>query len=154
KGFVSCHGKLASDDLRITSDNRNIGDENTFAAIVGERYNPLKDLNKLKGKIKYIIFESSSDHSFMNTDEFTFIEVKEMIPFLQEMAKKIAEDFQKENVLIAIAGSNGKTTTKEMLSHTLKYCDVSYISTQKNHNNHLGVPLTLFQIRPDTKFAV
>lgn len=154
KGFLRSHGELGDEFLKITSDNRDIMDHNTFAAIVGERYNPLSDLEKLRGKIKYIICESTSFTQDLLNDDFVFVEVKNLIEFLQDIGKSIAVNFQKENILIAVAGSNGKTTTKEMLSHALKFCGQSYISTQKNHNNHLGVPLTLFQIRPETKFAV
>lgn len=55
--------------------------------------------------------------------------------------------------VLAITGTNGKTTTKELVSTVLsrKY---RTIYTQGNFNNHIGVPLTLLRITPDTEFAV
>ncbi len=55
--------------------------------------------------------------------------------------------------VIGIAGSNGKTTSKELISQVLKQ-KYSIISTQSNFNNHIGVPLTLLTIRPETELAV
>ena len=52
--------------------------------------------------------------------------------------------------LIALTGTNGKTTTKELL---FKVLSISYncIATQNNFNNHIGVPLTLLNIKPNTE---
>lgn len=55
--------------------------------------------------------------------------------------------------VIAIAGSNGKTTTKELVSDVLK-CKYNIIKTEGNLNNHIGVPLTLLRIRKSTEIAV
>lgn len=55
--------------------------------------------------------------------------------------------------IIAITGSNGKTTTKEMLYDILKD-EFKTIRTLKNYNNHQGVPLTLLNIKEDTEYAI
>ena len=55
--------------------------------------------------------------------------------------------------VVAIGGSNGKTTTKEMMASVLGTGFVVHMS-QGNRNNHLGVPLTLLQLRADTQIAV
>jgi UDP-N-acetylmuramoyl-tripeptide--D-alanyl-D-alanine ligase len=55
--------------------------------------------------------------------------------------------------VIGIGGSNGKTTTKELLYQVLASAFPS-IATQGNLNNHIGVPLTLLRIRPETEFAI
>lgn len=55
--------------------------------------------------------------------------------------------------LIAVTGSNGKTTTKDMIAHLLAGKFKVY-KTYKNYNNHLGVPLSLLSIRPDHDLAV
>ena len=55
--------------------------------------------------------------------------------------------------VIGIGGSNGKTTTKELLFQVLSAAFPS-IATQGNLNNHIGVPLTLLRIRPETEFAI
>jgi len=55
--------------------------------------------------------------------------------------------------LIALTGSNGKTTTKEFC-HTILSQKFPTLCTKGNLNNHIGVPLTLLQLRPQHKFAV
>lgn len=55
--------------------------------------------------------------------------------------------------VIAVTGSNGKTTAKDMLYHILSGV-VRSIRSHKSFNNHVGVPLTLFQMRPDDVYAV
>ena len=55
--------------------------------------------------------------------------------------------------IIAITGSNGKTTTKEMLYDILKD-EFKTIRTLKNYNNHQGVPLTLLNIKEETEYAI
>jgi UDP-N-acetylmuramoyl-tripeptide--D-alanyl-D-alanine ligase len=58
--------------------------------------------------------------------------------------------------LLAVTGSNGKTTVKEMLASILavRYGDQGRLATQGNLNNEVGVPLTLFGLRPEHRAAV
>ncbi len=57
--------------------------------------------------------------------------------------------------VIAVTGSNGKTTTKEMLAQIFRHAlGKRCIATEKNYNNHIGLPFTLFSIRRDTRVAV
>lgn len=58
--------------------------------------------------------------------------------------------------IIAVTGSNGKTTTKEMLAAILRAWlgDDAVLATQGNLNNHIGVPLTLLRLRPEHRAAV
>ncbi|MEW9667357.1 UDP-N-acetylmuramoyl-tripeptide--D-alanyl-D-alanine ligase [Ammoniphilus sp. 3BR4] len=55
--------------------------------------------------------------------------------------------------IIAVTGSNGKTTTKDMIAHILGHKKNIY-KTYKNFNNHLGVPLSILQIQPNHEMAV
>jgi UDP-N-acetylmuramyl pentapeptide synthase len=56
-------------------------------------------------------------------------------------------------VLIGLTGSNGKTSTKDLLASALAQVGAT-LATAGNFNNHLGVPLTLLRLRPEHKFAV
>jgi UDP-N-acetylmuramoyl-tripeptide--D-alanyl-D-alanine ligase len=77
--------------------------------------------------------------------------VEDVLSALQHLAKYHREQF---NIpFIAITGSNGKTTTKELVSTVLATRYKTY-TTQGNLNNHIGVPLTLLRIRPDAEMAV
>ncbi len=57
--------------------------------------------------------------------------------------------------IVAVTGSNGKTTTKEMLAQIFKVAlGKNCIATEKNYNNHIGVPFTLFRISESTRVAI
>ncbi len=70
---------------------------------------------------------------------------------LQDLARHHRKQMQAK--VIGIGGSNGKTTTKE-LTAAVAAKKFNTIATQANLNNHIGVPLTLLRIRPETEIAV
>ena len=77
--------------------------------------------------------------------------VKDALKTLQELATYHRNRFRIP--VIAITGTNGKTTTKELIGTVLsrKY---RTLATSGNLNNHIGVPLTLLRLRPDTEIAI
>ena len=79
------------------------------------------------------------------------IRVADVLETLQELALHHRKQF---NIpFIAITGSNGKTTTKELVHAVLSSTFLTY-TTKGNLNNHIGVPLTILSVRPDAEFAV
>lgn len=84
-------------------------------------------------------------------DDYRWVYVEDCETTLQQLGRYHRE--QLEIPVIAIAGSNGKTTTKELIQAVIstKYC---CFSTPGNLNNHLGVPLSLLQIGKHHEFAV
>jgi UDP-N-acetylmuramoyl-tripeptide--D-alanyl-D-alanine ligase len=95
-----------------------------------------------------------SDASYCNNSyskEIAFLSVKDTILAFQELASSYRLLMDKP--VIGITGSNGKTTTKDMVAHLLskKY---NVHKTTGNYNNHLGLPLTLLQVRPHHEVVV
>lgn len=84
-------------------------------------------------------------------EEFAFVLVKDT----EKAFAQIASFYRSKLTIpiIAVTGSNGKTTTKDIISHVLGYKKKVY-KTFKNLNNHLGVPLSLLQIQPNDELAV
>src|SRR5690606_6076902 len=84
-----------------------------------------------------------------------FVPVTDSVKFLQELAQAHVQDWKEgspQRKVFAISGSNGKTTHKEMLAHILKsILPGKVIATEKNNNNHLGVPLTLLPVNEKTE---
>ena len=79
------------------------------------------------------------------------IPVRDALQTLQDLALHHRRQF---NIpFIAITGSNGKTTTKELVHAVLSSTYLTY-TTQGNLNNHIGIPLTILSVRPDAEFAV
>ncbi len=87
------------------------------------------------------------------TNEVTdrIILVDDVLTTLQALAKHHRRQF--DIPFIAITGSNGKTTTKELIHAVLSSAYTVY-TTQGNLNNHIGVPLTILSVKPDAQFAV
>jgi UDP-N-acetylmuramoyl-tripeptide--D-alanyl-D-alanine ligase len=77
--------------------------------------------------------------------------VRDTLVALGQIAKMVRTRLHP--VVVGITGSNGKTTVKEMLASILRQQD-EVLATQGNFNNELGVPLTLFRLRPEHRFAV
>lgn len=132
----------------ISTDSRSIEKDCVFVAIKGERF----DGNDFAYKVASdgIAACVIADRNDLPHHERLFI-VDDSISTLQQLAKLHRERI---NIpVIGITGTNGKTTTKELTAAVLskKY---NIIYTQGNYNNHIGVPLTLLQMRPDTEMAV
>lgn len=86
-----------------------------------------------------------------NDDFWNLVVVKDPLIALQQLALLHRNTFHIP--FIAITGSNGKTTTKELI-HAVLSTKYRTCTTEGNLNNHIGVPLTLLRIQPGTEMAV
>ena len=132
----------------ITTDSRNISKDCVFVALKGEHF----DGNDFALRVaeEGIAACVIADRNDLPKHERLFV-VDDSLKALQELAKYHREKLG--TPIIGITGTNGKTTTKELISAVLaKKYDI--IFTQGNFNNQLGVPLTLLRIKPETELAV
>jgi UDP-N-acetylmuramoyl-tripeptide--D-alanyl-D-alanine ligase len=151
----------SSEWLKYSTDSRTYTDEFVFFAITGEKFNAVENLDfVLKNNCPVVIYTQNSKNTeviekLKNENKIThFIAVEDTIKSIQELATMHIEYFKSKDVpIIAISGSNGKTTHKEMLGHILTNIlgEESVVITQKNNNNHLGVPFTILQNDENTK---
>lgn len=130
----------------ITTDTRSIGKGQIFFALKGNTFNGNEYASKA--------IESGAILSVIDEEKFVgkqTILVKDVLSTLQELAKIHREKLDIK--VLAITGSNGKTTCKELVSRVLSK---KYIvaATAGNFNNHIGVPLTILGWPKDTNFAV
>lgn len=131
----------------VSIDTRKIQSNSLFVAIKGDRF----DANTfaaeaLEKGASYVIIDNESYY----IDERTIL-VKDSLSTLQELAK-----FHRRYLnlpIIALTGSNGKTTTKELIQVVLakKYRTKATVG---NLNNHIGVPLTLLSFNKETEIGI
>ncbi|MBO7287443.1 MAG: UDP-N-acetylmuramoyl-tripeptide--D-alanyl-D-alanine ligase [Bacteroidales bacterium] len=140
--------QLYSEKYIVTTDSRKVEPGCVFVALKGEHF----DGNDFAYQVANDNIAACviADRKDLPHHERLFI-VDDSLTTLQELAKLHREKCN--TPIIGITGTNGKTTTKELVASVLsqKY---NIIYTQGNFNNHLGVPLTLLQIKPDTEIAV
>ena len=131
----------------VSTDSRENVTNKIFFALSGENFNGNKFVtDALKKGAQLCIID---DPTYLIEGKCML--VSNVLSALQELAKYHRKKCSA--IVLAITGSNGKTTTKEIISSILaSYTDI--ISTQGNYNNHIGVPLTLLNIEPSTKIAV
>ena len=136
----------------LSTDSRNYGNEGLFFCLYGESFDGFDFCEQvIKKQCKNIVFRSNQknikrrDELKSKYKDVNFIETKDPIVFLQKLAVERVKTFKKAgNKIIAITGSNGKTTTKEMLRFILsKKFNNKVFATHGNLNNHIGVPLTI-----------
>ncbi|PLR86300.1 UDP-N-acetylmuramoyl-tripeptide--D-alanyl-D-alanine ligase [Bacillus canaveralius] len=77
--------------------------------------------------------------------------VEDTLLALQELAANYRDELSTK--IIGITGSNGKTTTKDMMASVLSL-EYKVQKTEGNFNNHIGLPLTVLQLKPETEMAV
>ena len=133
---------------KVTIDSRNIEKNDLFFAFSGESFNAATLAeNAIDTGALAVIVEQKE---FENENRNIFY-VPSTLKFLQDLAKHHRN--QLEIPIIGLTGSNGKTTTKEIIHAVLsqKY-SVQY--TFGNLNNHIGVPLSLLSIKPEHEIAV
>ncbi|HEY8659789.1 MAG TPA: UDP-N-acetylmuramoyl-tripeptide--D-alanyl-D-alanine ligase, partial [Hanamia sp.] len=131
----------------VQTDSRKLQKDDLFFALKGPNFNGNNFAKQaLETGAAYVF----SDEPLPFSDE-RIIQVKDVLQTLQQLAKFHREQF---NIpFIAITGSNGKTTTKELVHEVLSSSYITY-TTKGNLNNHIGIPLTILKIEPDAQMAV
>lgn len=131
----------------VSTDSRKVKPGSIFFALKGESFNG----NEFAGRA----LESGAAYAIVDDSGYVVNEscilVDDVISTLQALSKYHRLQF---NIpVIAITGTNGKTTTKELICRVLskKY---RTLATQGNLNNHIGVPLTLLSLTSDTEVAI
>ncbi len=131
----------------VQTDTRKLKAGDIFFALKGDNFNGNKFAQQAidAGAVCAVI-----DEPAFEIPGKTFL-VPDVLIALQALAKYHREQF---NIpFIAVTGSNGKTTTKELIHAVLSSHYTTY-TTEGNLNNHIGVPLTLLKIKDDAQMAV
>jgi len=137
--FLECNG--------VCTDTRSITKGSLFIALKGPNFNANAFAAEALGKgSRYVVVDDPS----VATDD-RFLLVPDGLKTLQDLGTHHRRTF---NVpVIGITGTNGKTTTKELV-HAVLSADRPTLATSGNLNNHIGVPLTLLRLTSEHRIAI
>ncbi|MCK9613405.1 MAG: UDP-N-acetylmuramoyl-tripeptide--D-alanyl-D-alanine ligase [Bacteroidales bacterium] len=131
----------------IVTDTRKLLPDSLFFALKGEKFNGNKFAKQaMENNVAYAII----DEAEYKTDDRTIL-VDNTLECLQQLAAYHRS--QLSVPVIGITGSNGKTTTKELIYEVLSHKFKTY-ATKGNMNNHIGVPLSILEIKPEHEIAI
>ena len=132
----------------ISTDSRKINSSTLFIALKGEKFDGHDFIKDVLSKGAPLTI---SDHPIEGTDPTRVIIVKDTLKPFGQLASYNRSLYK--GTVIALTGSSGKTTTKELLKQTLSNYGKTY-ATSGNFNNHIGVPRSLLDIDMDAKFTI
>ncbi len=131
----------------ISTDSRNIINNSIFWALKGEKFDGNKFVeNALKSGASYAVSDNKKNKA---KDQIIYVE--NSLKALQSLANYHRNQLNIK--IIAITGTNGKTTTKELTAKVLS-SKFNVSATKGNFNNHIGVPLTLLSFIKNTEFGI
>ncbi len=137
----------------VSTDTRTMKPGAVFIALRGERYDAhefVKEALK-KGARAIVVEEAWFEAHKRQASKYPLLVVKDTFEYFTSFAYLYRKRF--DCPIIAVTGSNGKTTTKELLTSILKK-RYRVNATVGNQNNHIGVPLTLFRLSPSHNICV
>lgn len=141
KRFLTCTG--------VSTDTRKINSGDLFFALKGPNFNANEFASKaLEIGASAVVVD---DIAFFEENDERYFIVEDALTCLQKLANH--HRHQLTIPIIGLTGSNGKTTSKELLNAVLKQ-KFNTLATTGNLNNHIGVPLTLLQIKPEHEIAI
>lgn len=138
----------------IQTDTRKLKSGDLFFALKGPSFNANHFAQQaIDAGAAYAIVDESPE-----MENNRILKVEDVLSSLQDLAKYHRQQFNtmpdgRQVPFIAITGSNGKTTTKELAHEVLSSTYTTY-TTQGNLNNHIGIPLTILKIKPDAEIAI
>jgi len=133
---------------RVSTDSRVVAAGDLFFAIRGDRFDGNRFVVEAakRGAVAAV-----ADGDLAEIPAVPVLRVRDSLEALATLAREHRKTLR--GTLIAITGSNGKTTTKDMLHHVLSR-GARTTKSQKSFNNHIGVPLTLLAAAAEDEFVV
>jgi UDP-N-acetylmuramoyl-tripeptide--D-alanyl-D-alanine ligase len=136
----------------ISIDSRTIQRGEVFFALNGKHYDGHKFIKEAMKKGALAIVYSKEYQYTISQKNIFFIKTYDTLVALGKLANYYRKKFTNTKI-IGITGSNGKTTTKEMLFKILRTYGKT-IASKNNFNNRIGVPLSIFSLDYNVKYAV
>jgi UDP-N-acetylmuramoyl-tripeptide--D-alanyl-D-alanine ligase len=139
---------------RVSIDTRTLRPGDVFFALPGPRFDGHQFLNAAAQKQAQAVVLQRLDPDLRpgSNGGPDVVQVPDTLAALQDVAR-FARSRVSKTTFIGLTGSNGKTTTKDMLAAILRRAGKT-LSTRGNLNNHIGLPLMLTELEPDHQYAL
>ncbi|MED5354667.1 MAG: UDP-N-acetylmuramoyl-tripeptide--D-alanyl-D-alanine ligase [Bacteroidota bacterium] len=137
--FLKCRG--------VSTDSRKLESGNLYISLKGPNFNGNSFAKEALDKGASYAIVDEKEYAINDS----YILVDDCLDTLQELATHHRRNSKAK--ILALTGSNGKTTSKELIYSVLK-SKLNTIATTGNLNNHIGVPLTLLSIQAETQIAI
>jgi len=138
---------------RVHTDSRSLQPGDLFVALRGERFDGNQFIAQAKAQGAVAVLCEATGEAAAVAQGLPALVVPDARLALGELAAGWRAQF--DLPVIAVTGSNGKTTVTQMIASILRaHAGEDALSTQGNLNNDIGVPLTLFNLRPHHRIAV
>jgi len=148
-----CSGDMGTPVLRVHTDTRSISPGDLFVALQGDTFDANTLLHQAQAQGAAAVLCRSGLALELVPANLPRIEVPDTLVALGQLAHAWRAQF--DLPLIAVAGSNGKTTVTQMIASILQaHASDDSLATQGNLNNAIGVPLTLLRLRAHHRIAV
>ena len=148
----------------LSIDSRSISSQDAFVALDGVSFRGIHFIEDcLKSGVGLVVVKKDGESEEIvkkmvsQGHRFSVVYAQDTLQYLQEVARLHLKDWRESagGLVMGITGSNGKTTNKDMLVHILETVAPGKVwHTQKNFNNHIGVPLTVLGLDSRHKFVV
>lgn len=133
----------------ISTDSRTIEPGEVFFALKGDNFDGHQHIGEALGKGAVA---AVAEKTIRGRSAEQVLVVGDTLSSLGDLAGAI---LRKQGIkVVAVTGSNGKTTTKEMIAAIVRKRDQQALITQGNYNNLIGLPLTVFQLARESRLAV
>jgi len=154
KLFSASQSLLTSDQTvrQVVTDSRKKAKNSLFVPIIGDTFNGHDFIHQAieHGAIAALWDETIPVPNDV-PESFVFFFVKDTTNGLQQLAKEYRDKVNP--IVVGITGSNGKTTTKDLVKAVVQTTKKTH-ATEGNFNNHIGLPLTILQMKKDTEVLV
>ena len=136
----------------VSIDTRTLKEDELFVCIRGDRFDGHNFIEEARNKkAAAIVLSEKSNALSKNREAPPVVRVGDTLKALQELSS-----FHRKQIpvrVVGITGTNGKSTTKEMIA-SITETKLKTVKTKGNLNNHIGLPLSLFHLSSDDKVAV
>ena len=152
-GAEIINGDAAAEVLNVCTDSRAVKKGDLFFALRGEKFDGHDFVAEVaKKKVAAVVLEKSKVQSLMSkAGDCAVLAVDDVRAALGKLAAAYRKDF--DLPVIAVGGSNGKTTTKELIASVLRQ-KFPALWSEASFNNDIGVPMTLLRLEKKHRAAV